>query len=125
VGWGKKDPHRTPLPEETESCLIATEPSPFVRLLSEVVVGLPNGGACNGGVGGCAIGNIKPYNKNLRQYGNDWPPFGYTMTGVARVANFRAAIEEVERNDIGGAIVELGVWRGGGQCVDFRFIFRL
>jgi len=39
------------------------------------------------------------------------------MIGTARVENFRAAMEEVNRNNIPGAIVELGVWRGGAMIL--------
>jgi O-methyltransferase len=50
-------------------------------------------------------------------YGNDWPPFGYTMIGKKRLEQFRAAIHEVDRNDIKGAIIEMGVWRGGAMIM--------
>lgn len=37
----------------------------------------------------------------------------YTLTGVERVVTLRRAIEYVLQNDIHGAFVECGVWRGG------------
>jgi hypothetical protein len=37
----------------------------------------------------------------------------YTLTGVERVVTLRRAIEYVIHNDIHGAFVECGVWRGG------------
>jgi len=39
------------------------------------------------------------------------------MIGNERLENFRAAIEEVNRNNIPGAIVEMGVWRGGAMIM--------
>ena len=40
------------------------------------------------------------------------PPYGFTMVGLTRLENFRAAINEVNRQGIPGDIMELGVWRG-------------
>jgi len=81
-----------------------------------VLVGLPRGGRC-GGFGQCALANILPFDDELRLFGNDWPPFGYTMVGSTRLENFRAAIDEVNRNAIPGHIIELGVWRGGSMVM--------
>jgi len=39
------------------------------------------------------------------------------MMGKVRLENFRAAIEDVNRKAIPGAIAELGVWRGGGMML--------
>ena len=39
------------------------------------------------------------------------------MVGKVRLENFRAAIEEVNRNGINGAIIEMGVWRGGAMIL--------
>ena len=41
----------------------------------------------------------------------------YTMVGVQRLNNFVAAIDEVNKKNIPGSIVELGVWRGGSMMV--------
>lgn len=105
VGW--RETRKTPI--EDRECLRHTEPSPYVRLVAAVVVGLPSQGTCGGE--GCS--SVLAYREEERKFGNDWPPHGFTMIGKARVANFRAAIEEVNRNGIAGAIVETGVWRGG------------
>ena len=35
-------------------------------------------------------------------------------TGMARLLNLRPAVEDVNNNQIPGAILEMGVWRGGG-----------
>jgi len=106
VGW---PPSRRKTPIADRECLRHTEPSPYVRLVAAVVVGLPSQGRCGGR--GCS--KVVAYNEYERKFGNDWPPHGVTMIGKTRLANFRAAIEEVNRNGIAGAIVETGVWRGG------------
>lgn len=78
------------------------------------LVGAPNQLRCDF-ASGCR--KYLEYNEKLRKYGNDWPPFGYTMIGKVRLENFRAAIEEVDRNRIQGAIIEMGVWRGGAMIL--------
>jgi Macrocin-O-methyltransferase (TylF) len=93
---------------EPEQCLIYEKPSPYIELLMRTVVGFPNHGKCAGICDG-----LYPYDATERKYGNDWPPYAFTMIGQQRLENFRAAILEVNRNKIPGAIVELGVWRGG------------
>jgi O-methyltransferase len=39
----------------------------------------------------------------------------YTMTGIARIAALRQAVQYVAKNRIPGAIVECGVWKGGSM----------
>ncbi|CAB9517962.1 O-methyltransferase [Seminavis robusta] len=99
---------------ESEQCLVYHEPSPYIDLIMKTVVGFPNHGKCNL-IDGCKT--ALPYTPEERNYGNDWPPYGYTMVGYKRLENFRAAIEEVNRNQIPGAIMELGVWRGGSMIM--------
>lgn len=105
----------TPVPEQKDLCLEYTIPSIYIKTVMTSVVGTPIQGRCAGGPGGCS--NIKPYKEKLRKYGNDWPPFGLTMVGKVRMEQFRASIEEVDRNNIPGAIIELGVWRGGNMMM--------
>jgi O-methyltransferase len=62
------------------------------------------------------LANILPYDASKRRVGDDWPPFGHTMVGLARIRNIRMAIESVIKNGIEGDYVELGVWRGG-SCI--------
>lgn len=102
-----------PTPNETDSCLLYQAPSDFVKLVMNFVVGAPNQGKCAGQdcTGRAAYVEVD------RFYGNDWPPFGYTMIGKQRLENFRAAIHEVDRNKIPGAIIETGVWRGGAMIM--------
>src|SRR5438552_3590640 len=42
----------------------------------------------------------------------------YTMTGIARVAALRQAVQYVAKNQIPGAIAECGVWKGGIIIID-------
>lgn len=58
-----------------------------------------------------------PYDALTRRFGNDWPPYGYTMIGMERLQNFMCAINEINRNEIEGAIMEFGVWRGGAMLM--------
>ena len=102
-----------PANEELSKCLVYEEPSPYIKLLSRMLVGRPLEGSCS--FNNCL--QHKPYIPEKRQYGLDWPPFGYTMVGTQRLENFRAAILEVNRNKIPGAIAELGVWRGGAMIM--------
>ena len=70
-------------------------------------------GTCNGGPGGCALANVKPYDASERENGNDWPPFGHTMVGHKRLWNVNMTLRTVFANNVPGDFVELGVWRGG------------
>lgn len=98
-----------------EECLLHIEPDEYFRLLENTLVGLPNAGACNFG-NGCQPPH-NPYKEKDRRFGNDWPPYGFTMIGKERVKNFRAAILEVNRNNVPGGIAEFGVWRGGAMIL--------
>jgi len=97
-------------------CLVLFRTTPYIQAVQASVLGLPVAGACNtSSLGGCST--AIPYNSDLRYWGLDWPPSGYTMMGEVRLVNFRAAIDYVNRAAIPGAIVELGVWRGGGMIL--------
>lgn len=48
-----------------------------------------------------------------RLNGLDWN--GYTMIGLRRLDNLEHCINDVIKNNISGAIVECGVWRGGAM----------
>lgn len=97
-------------------CLPLTKPSRYIQILTEAILGTPVGGECvRTSPGGCSV--QQPLNPEMRKWGNDWPPFGYSMMGRARLQNFRAAVEDVNRQHIPGSIVELGVWRGGGMMI--------
>eukprot|EP00957_Ditylum_brightwellii_P028150 2125390-Ditylum_brightwellii.AAC.1 len=106
----RKQPSR-----DSDECLLNIPPDPYMKIVLDVLVGFPNAGSCNFSTG-CKPPHV-PYDKMKRQYGLDWPPYGFTMTGKERLNNFRAAINEVNRNKIEGAIAEFGVWRGGAMIM--------
>jgi O-methyltransferase len=94
-------------PTNTRQCLIDQGASPYIDILSKLLVGIPLGGS------GSDVNNLQPYDEEARSLGTDYPAFSYTMVGKLRLRNLRCAIDEVNRNGIKGSIVELGVWRGG------------
>lgn len=97
--------------ENTRECLIDYPASAYIKLLSLTLVGTPLGGMYRGGHD---VGSLpQPYDEAFRFIGADWPPFGYTMIGKSRMHNLRCIIEEVNQKGVPGAIIELGVWRGG------------
>jgi O-methyltransferase len=53
------------------------------------------------------------FNPSLRDQGEDWPLFGFTMTGQKRLDALQNCVEQVLSNDILGDFCETGVWRGG------------
>jgi len=53
------------------------------------------------------------YDQGRREKGLDWPCFGYTMVGKARLDNVQACVEDVLAKNIPGDFIETGVWRGG------------
>jgi len=102
-----------PGPADKRKCLLQTQRSPYMDIVCKSVLGWPRFGRCI--IPGCKT--TTSYNPVARKYGDDWPPTGFTMIGNERLENFRAAIEEVNRNNIPGAIVEMGVWRGGAMIM--------
>jgi len=104
-----------PTSDQVDKCLLIEKASLYIETLSQILVGLPIHGRCD--FKSIACTSHKIYDEKLRKFGNDWPPFGFTMTGSERMENFRAAINEVNRNGINGAIIELGVWRGGAMVL--------
>mmetsp|Transcript_18965 Transcript_18965/g.24411 ORF Transcript_18965/g.24411 Transcript_18965/m.24411 type:complete len:386 (+) Transcript_18965:38-1195(+) len=100
---------------DSEDCLLDIELNEYFRLLVNTLVGLPNAGACNFR-NGCQPPH-KQYIEKKRRFGNDWPPYGFTMIGKERLNNFRAAIIEVNMNGIQGGVAEFGVWRGGAMIM--------
>ncbi|EEC43105.1 macrocin o-methyltransferase domain-containing protein [Phaeodactylum tricornutum CCAP 1055/1] len=107
----------TPVSVESDrECLPNHPASDYIQTLISIMVGTPLGGSYHNAAD--RIGQPPfPYKESLRATGNDWPPFGYTMIGKARAENFRNAIEEVNQHNIPGAVVELGVWRGGAMMI--------
>lgn len=55
----------------------------------------------------------RPFDSKARQEGRDWPLFGYSMAGHARMDNVQQCVETVLREHIPGDLIETGAWRGG------------
>lgn len=58
---------------------------------------------------------VRPFDRDRRINGNDWPMFGFTMTGHKRLDALQFCIENVLTNNVAGDLVETGVWRGGSS----------
>jgi hypothetical protein len=65
-----------------------------------------------------------PFDANARAAGNDWPYFGYTMVGRARLDNIEWCIRDVLERNVPGDFVEAGVWRGG-SAIFMRAMLRI
>jgi hypothetical protein len=102
--------HSTPNPSEIVN--------KYLKLIEMAVTGslTDEAGRCNGFARGCPLAELLPYNATLRQEGNDWPPFGHTMVGHARLQNIRDALFDIALKGVPGDFAELGVWRGG-SCI--------
>jgi O-methyltransferase/8-demethyl-8-(2,3-dimethoxy-alpha-L-rhamnosyl)tetracenomycin-C 4'-O-methyltransferase len=55
------------------------------------------------------------YDANSRRFGLDWPSRAPTMVGLQRLRHLRGLIERVLEEDVGGDLIETGVWRGGAS----------
>lgn len=89
------------IPSDKRQCLIESPMSERVSKLCDSVLGEP-----------MATASHKLMFGDIHLHKNE-----YTMVGVQRLKNFAASIAEVNRLEIPGDIVELGVWRGGGMMV--------
>jgi O-methyltransferase len=58
----------------------------------------------------------KPYDPLLRAVGRDWPSRAESMIGLRRMDNIGHCVRTVLEEDIGGDLIEAGVWRGGA-CI--------
>lgn len=55
----------------------------------------------------------KPFDKAARAEGQDYPLFGFSMTGHRRLDNVEQCVKAVLANNVPGDFIETGVWRGG------------
>lgn len=58
-------------------------------------------------------GSLEDFDPALRQAGQDWPRTAHTMVGMRRLDNLQQCVETVLAENIGGDLIETGVWRGG------------
>ncbi len=62
---------------------------------------------------GYLLVQLKQFDAEKRAAGQDWPMFGYSMIGTARLNNLEACLRTIIAERIPGDILETGVWRGG------------
>lgn len=104
------------VPVASARCLLVEADSNLTENILETVLGSQKDGRCDvSSEGGCSA--TLAYEVGLRDWGLDWPPRGFSMIGRARLLNLKGAIEAVNREEIAGNIVELGVWRGGAMML--------
>lgn len=53
----------------------------------------------------------------LRSAGMDWPLFGLTMLGLARLDDLQSCVENVVHDGVEGDVIEAGSWRGGASML--------
>jgi O-methyltransferase len=63
----------------------------------------------------------RPFDKQKRDLGLDWPARAETMIGMQRLSSLQQCVEAVIAEDIDGDLVECGVWRGGA-CILMRAV---
>jgi hypothetical protein len=67
---------------------------------------------------------MRPFATSGRATGRDWPCFGYTMVGRARLDNIERCIRDVLERNVPGDFIETGVWRGG-STIFMRAMLRI
>jgi hypothetical protein len=67
---------------------------------------------------------MRPFAPSARATGKDWPCFGYTMVGRARLDNLEWCIRDVLDRNVPGDFIETGVWRGG-SAIFMRAMLRI
>jgi hypothetical protein len=56
---------------------------------------------------------LPPEQRHRLEEGREWPAFGETMIGQARLDNLQRCLEDVLERNVPGDFIEAGVWRGG------------
>lgn len=59
----------------------------------------------------------RPFNKEVRDLGLDWPADALTMIGMQRLVSLQQCVETALTDDVPGDLVECGVWRGGASIL--------
>lgn len=55
----------------------------------------------------------KRFDPAVREGGEDWPCFGFSMMGHRRLDNLQQCLVDVLKNNVPGDFIETGAWRGG------------
>jgi O-methyltransferase len=66
---------------------------------------------------------VRPFNRQARETGRDWPAHAQSMIGHKRMLQLQRAAEFVIEKEIPGDFIETGVWRGGA-CIFLRAILK-
>jgi len=67
--------------------------------------------------GTLASRTLRDDDRKLRAIGLDWPLQGLTMTGLHRLADLQACVEQIVRDGVEGDLIEAGAWRGGSSIL--------
>ena len=67
--------------------------------------------------------HTRQFDPVARDAGDDWPLFGFTMTGRRRLDALQSCVENILDNNVPGDFAETGVWRGGSVIL-MRAILR-
>lgn len=59
----------------------------------------------------------RPFDREARETGQDWPVDAETMIGMKRLTSLQQCVETVLAEEIPGDLVECGVWRGGASIL--------
>lgn len=62
-------------------------------------------------------GKKVPFDAKKRFQGRDWPVVGHSMAGIRRLQNVGHLTNRVLAEDVPGAFIETGVWRGGASAM--------
>lgn len=65
--------------------------------------------------GGVASLELSAGELRKRTLGSDWPRYGLTMVGLARLDDLEACVRQVVSERVEGDVIEAGVWRGGAS----------
>jgi len=66
---------------------------------------------------------VRPFDRNARELGMDWPARAHSMIGQKRMLQLQRAAESVLEAGIPGDFIETGVWRGGA-CILLRAVLK-
>ena len=68
-------------------------------------------------------GGVRPFDRDARERGVDWPSRAHSMIGRKRMLQLQRAAEFVIERGIPGDFIETGVWRGGA-CILLRAVLK-
>ncbi len=68
-------------------------------------------------------GDTRPFDRDTRERGLDWPANAQSMIGHKRMLQLQRAAEFVIERGIPGDFIETGVWRGG-SCILMRAVLK-